>query len=167
MLGDLLTSLIAGTVVFVTLTTLSVPFPLLCGLWVALVDFLPTIGGALAGIPTVLFAFAHSLSAGLITALVFLIYTQLENHVLNPVIMSRTVKVNPLLILVSVFVGADIGSWVAGLFGGFVVALLAIPMAGVIQIITSELWRATAPDVAQPSMETAALQSHTVSPPPT
>ncbi len=167
MLGDLLTSLIAGTVVFVTLTTLSVPFPLLWGLWVALVDFLPTIGGALAGIPTVLFAFAHSLSAGLITALVFLIYTQLENHVLNPVIMSRTVKVNPLLILVSVFVGADIGSWVAGLFGGFVVALVAIPMAGVIQIITSELWRATAPDVAQPSMETAALQSHTVSPPPT
>jgi predicted PurR-regulated permease PerM len=151
----------------VTLTTLSVPFPLLWGLWVGLVDFLPTIGGALAGIPTVLFAFAHSLSAGIITALVFLIYTQIENHVLNPVIMSRTVRVNPLLILVSVFVGADIGSWVGGLFGGFVAALLAIPVAGAIQIITRELWRATAPDAAQPSMETAATQSHTASPPPT
>ena len=54
-LGNLLTSLIAGVVVFVTLTVLGVPFPLLWALWVALVDFLPMIGGALAGIPTVLF----------------------------------------------------------------------------------------------------------------
>ena len=55
-LGDLLTSLIAGVVVFVTLVCLRVPFPLLWALWVALVDFLPMVGGALAGIPTVLFA---------------------------------------------------------------------------------------------------------------
>jgi predicted PurR-regulated permease PerM len=51
-LGDLLTSLIAGVVIFVTLTALRVPFPLLWALWVALVDFLPMVGGALAGIPT-------------------------------------------------------------------------------------------------------------------
>jgi predicted PurR-regulated permease PerM len=48
MFGDLLTSLIAGIVVFVTLLILGVPFPLLWGLWVVLVDFLPVIGGALA-----------------------------------------------------------------------------------------------------------------------
>jgi hypothetical protein len=64
MFGDLLTSLIAGTVVFVTLLILGVPFPLLWGLWVALVDFLPMIGGALAGIPTVLFAFGLSADCG-------------------------------------------------------------------------------------------------------
>ncbi len=150
-LGDVLTSFIAGTVVFVTLTILSVPFPLLWGLWVAIVDFLPTIGGALAGIPTVLFALAHSLSAGVITAVVFLVYTQIENHVLNPVVMSRTVKVNPLLVLVAVFVGADIGSWVGGLFGGFVAALLAIPIAGAIQVITREVWIATAPVEQRPA----------------
>ena len=50
------------------------------------------IGGALAGIPTVLFALGHSLTAGIITLVVFLIYTQIENHVLNPVVMSRTVR---------------------------------------------------------------------------
>jgi predicted PurR-regulated permease PerM len=107
MLGDLLTSLIAGIVVFVTLTILGVPFAGLWALWVALVDFLPTIGGALAGIPTVLFALAHSLTAGVATAVVFLLYTFLENHVLNPVVMSRTVKVNPLLVMISVLIGAD------------------------------------------------------------
>src|SRR6266567_8454364 len=51
-LGNFLTSLIAGVVVFVTLLILGVPFALLWALWVALVDFLPMIGGALAGIPT-------------------------------------------------------------------------------------------------------------------
>jgi predicted PurR-regulated permease PerM len=145
MAGNLLTSLIAGIVVFVTLFVLGVPFPLLWALWVALVDFLPMIGGALAGIPTVLFATGHSLTAGVVTLVVFLAYTQIENHMLNPVIMSRTVRINPLLVLVSILVAASIGSWIGGFFGGFVAALLAIPTAGAGQVIVSELWRETAP----------------------
>jgi predicted PurR-regulated permease PerM len=143
-LGDLLTSLIAGSVVFVTLTVLGVPFAFLWGLWVALVDFLPEIGGALAGIPTVLFATTHSITAGIVTLVVFLVYTQFENRVLNPVIMSRTVKVNPLLVLVSILVAASVGGWIGGTFGGFVAALLAIPLAGSIQVIVREIWNTTA-----------------------
>jgi predicted PurR-regulated permease PerM len=145
MLGNILTSLIAGLVVFLTLMLLGVPYPLLWALWVALVDFLPMIGGALAGIPTVLFAAGHSLTAGIITLIVFLVYTQVENHILNPVIMSRTVRINPLLVLMSILVAASIGSWIGGLFGGFVAALLAIPAAGAIQVIVADLWRVTAP----------------------
>jgi predicted PurR-regulated permease PerM len=145
MLGNILTSVIAGLVVFVTLLVLGVPYPLLWALWVALVDFLPMIGGALAGIPTVLFALGQSFTAGLVTLVVFLIYTQVENHILNPVIMSRTVKINPLLVLLSILVAASIGSWIGGLFGGFVAALLAIPAAGALQVIVAETWQATAP----------------------
>lgn len=145
-LGDLVTSLVAGVVVFTTLAVLGVPFPFLWALWVALVDFLPMIGGALAGIPTVLFAVAHSFTAGIVTLAVFLLYTQLENHVLNPVVMSRTVKVNPLLVFLSILIGASIGSWIGGFFGGFVAALLAIPTAGAIQVVLQELWQ----DTAQP-----------------
>src|SRR5690348_152077 len=145
MAGNLLTSVIAGAVVFVTLLVLGVPFPFLWALWVALVDFLPMIGGALAGIPTVLFATTHSLTAGIVTLAVFLAYTQIENHVLNPVVMSKTVQINPLLVLISILVAASIGSWIGGLFGGFVAALLAIPAAGAGQVIVSELWRDTAP----------------------
>jgi len=145
MLGNLLTSLIAGAVVFVTLMILGVPFPLLWGLWVALVDFLPMIGGALAGIPTVLFAFGHSITAGVVTLVVFLAYTQIENHVLNPVVMSKTVKISPLLVLIAVLVGASIGSLIGGLFGGFVAALLAIPAAGALQVVVREVWQATDP----------------------
>jgi predicted PurR-regulated permease PerM len=150
-LGNLLTSLIAGVVVFVTLTLLGVPFPLLWALWVALVDFLPMVGGALAGIPTVLFALGHSLTAGIVTAAAFLIYQQIENHVLNPVIMSRTANVNPLLVLLSLLVAASVGDWVGGFFGSFVGALLAIPAAAALQVITRELWRASAQPSAGPA----------------
>jgi predicted PurR-regulated permease PerM len=144
MLGNILTSIIAGLVVFVTLMIMGVPFAFLWALWVALVDFLPMIGGALAGIPTVLFATFHSLTAGIVTLVVFLVYTQVENHILNPVVMSRTVKVNPLLVLLSILVGASIGSWIGGTFGAFVAALLAIPAAGALQVISRELWQTTA-----------------------
>ena len=156
MLGNFLTSIIAGVVVFVTLLALGVPFPFLWALWVALVDFLPVVGGALAGIPTVLFATGHSLTAGIVTLVVFLVYTQIENHVLNPVVMSKTVRINPLLVLMSILVAASIGSWIGGLFGGFVAALLAIPTAGAIQVIVSEVWRATAP----PAQAEAATEDH-------
>ncbi|MGH9047348.1 MAG: AI-2E family transporter [Acidimicrobiales bacterium] len=146
MIGNFITSVIAGVVVFITLTALGVPFAVLWGLWVALLDFLPLIGGAVAGIPTVLFALAHSLTAGIVTLVVFLVYTQVENHVLNPIVMSRTVRINPLLVLVAILVGANVGDLVGGFFGGFVGTLLAIPLAGSIQVIVREVWQATAPE---------------------
>ncbi|HLI73508.1 MAG TPA: AI-2E family transporter [Acidimicrobiales bacterium] len=146
MLGNFITSVIAGVVVFITLTIVGVPYPQLWALWVALVDFLPMIGGALAGIPTVLFALAHSLTAGIVTLVVFLAYTQVENHVLNPIVMSKTVRINPLLVLLAILVGANVGDFVGGFFGGFVGTLLAIPLAGSIQVIVRELWRSTAPE---------------------
>jgi predicted PurR-regulated permease PerM len=143
-LGNLLTSLIAGLVVFATLAVLGVPFPMLWAVWVALVDFLPMVGGALAGIPTVLFAAGHSLASGVITLVVFLAYTQLENHVLNPVVIGKTARVSPLLVLLSVLVGTSIGEWLGGTFGAFVAALVSVPLAGALQIVVRELWQATA-----------------------
>jgi predicted PurR-regulated permease PerM len=153
MLGNLATSVIAGIVVFVALLSVGVPFPQLWALWVALVDFLPMIGGALAGIPVVLFAAAHSLAAGVVTLVVFLCYTQIENHILNPIIMSRTVRISPLLVLMSVLVGASIGSWIGGIFGGFVAALLSIPAAGALQVIVREAWRLSGPPLRVPTEE--------------
>ncbi len=155
MLGNFATSIIAGLVVLVTLLILGVPFPFLWALWVALVDFMPMIGGALAGIPVVLFALTQSLTAGIVTLVVFGVYTQVENHILNPVIMSRTVKINPLLVLISILVGASLGSWLGGFFGGFVFALLSIPLAGAFQVIVREVWRSTDPAVFHPDPSAA------------
>jgi predicted PurR-regulated permease PerM len=141
--------------VLATLLLLGVPFPFLWALWVALLDFLPMIGGALAGIPVVLFALTQSFSAGIVTLVVFLIYTQVENHILNPVIMSRTVRINPLLVLVAILAGASIGSWIGGFFGGFVAALLAIPAAGAIQVIAKAIWQSSAATLGADSSDAA------------
>jgi predicted PurR-regulated permease PerM len=140
MIGSAVMSVLAGAVIFVTLLCLSVPFAVLFGLWVALVDFLPQIGGALAGIPVVLFALVHSVTAGVVTFIVFMIYTQLENHVLRPVIMSRSVKINALTVFIAILVGAEVGSWVAGIFGGFIGVLLAVPAAATIHVVSREVW---------------------------
>jgi predicted PurR-regulated permease PerM len=143
--GDLLTSLIAGLVIGATMWVLGLPFPLLFGLWVALVDFLPQIGGALAGIPTVVFAAVTSVPDAAILAAVFICYQQVENHVLNPMVMSRTVRTSPLLIFIAVLVGASLGASFGGAFGAVLAALLAVPTAACVQILARELWQLTAP----------------------
>jgi len=131
-IGNFATSVIAGLVCGITLMILHVPFAVVFGVWVALVDLLPLVGGLLAGVPTVAFAFLFSPAAGIVTLIVFLVYQQVENHLLNPVIMSRTVKLNPLWVLLSVLAGAEL----AGIVG----ALLAIPAAGTIHVVARDIW---------------------------
>jgi predicted PurR-regulated permease PerM len=141
MLGNFLTSVIAGIVVGITLAILGVPFALLLAVFVALVDLLPLVGGLLAGVPVVVIAAIHSVPAGIVMLVVFLVYQQIENHVLNPVIMSRTVRLNPFWVLLAVLVGAALGGRIAGGLGTFVGALIGIPIGGAVQVIVRELRR--------------------------
>ncbi|MDA8312172.1 MAG: AI-2E family transporter [Actinomycetota bacterium] len=141
MLGDFLTSIVAGAVVAVSLSLLGVPYPLLLGLWVGLVDFLPLVGGLLAGVPVVLIAAFHSFGAALVMLVVFLAYQEIENHVLYPLVMSKTVRLSPLWVLVAVLVGATLGDKIGSGLGAFVGALIAIPVGGALQVIARELRR--------------------------
>jgi predicted PurR-regulated permease PerM len=74
----------------------------------------------------------HSLPAAIVVLVFFIVYQQAENHLLQPVIMSRTVQLSALAVLVSVLIGVE-------LFG-FLGALLAIPVAGVISVISRDLY---------------------------
>jgi predicted PurR-regulated permease PerM len=140
MLGNLATSFIAGIVIFVTLRLTDVPYAGVLAIWVGVVDFLPLVGGLLAGVPTVAVALLHSLPAGVVTLAAFLIYQQIENHILNPVVMSRTVRLNPLWVLLAILVGVELGGLVGSTFGGLVGALLAVPTASAIQVLARDLW---------------------------
>lgn len=144
--GNFLTSIIAGVVSGITLAILGVPFALLLGVFVALVDLLPLVGGLIAGVPVVVIAVIHSLTAGIVMLIVFLAYQQIENHILNPIVMSKTVRLNPFWVLIAVLVGATLGGRVAGGLGSFVGALVGIPFGGAVQVVIRELRKG--PDAA-------------------
>jgi predicted PurR-regulated permease PerM len=54
--------------------------------------------------------------------------------------MSKSVKLNPLTVFVAILVGAEVGSWISGIFGGLVGVALAIPFAATIQVVIKEFW---------------------------
>jgi predicted PurR-regulated permease PerM len=131
--GNLVISVIAGVAAWVVLVALGVPYAGVLGLFVAFADLIPLVGATLGAVPTIAFAFLHSTTAGIVTTIFFIVYQQFENHVLQVSIMSRTVNVNPLTVLVSVLIGVQL----FGLLG----ALLAIPAAGIIQVVVIDLYR--------------------------
>ena len=97
------------------------------GLLVAILDLIPLAGATIAAILVTTVAFLDSTTSGIIMLIFFVVYQQLENHVLQPVVYGRTVQLSPLVVLISVLIGAEI----AGVIG----ALAAIPVAGTIQVI--------------------------------
>jgi predicted PurR-regulated permease PerM len=136
--GNLLISLIAGVASGVVLWLAGVPFAVALGLLVALLDLIPLAGATIAAVLCVLVAIAASGStAAIIVGVFFVVYQQLENHVIQPLVYGRTVQLSPLAVLVSVLVGAQI----AGVLG----ALAAIPIAGTIQVLLVD-WRANRPE---------------------
>jgi predicted PurR-regulated permease PerM len=143
--GGLINSAIAAVVMLITMLIMGVPFALLFALWVLLVDFLPQIGGLLAGVPVAIIAFVHSTSAGVVVTVVFIAFTLIQNHVLYPIVMARAVKVNSLLVFLSILVFGELGSWGGGTFGAFVGVLLAVPVAATIHAVVAEVWQATHP----------------------
>jgi predicted PurR-regulated permease PerM len=125
--GNLLISVIAGVSTTVVLLVLGVPYAVALGLLVAILDLIPLAGATIAAIIVGAIGFIHSIVAGIVLIVFFIVYQQVENHVLQPVVYSRTVQLSPLVILISVLIGAEL----AGVLG----ALAAIPVAGSIQVV--------------------------------
>ncbi len=140
MTGNLIISACAGLFAFLVLTILGVPGAIILALWVAFADLIPLVGATLGAIVAVIAALFVSPSAGITTLILFVLYQLFENSVLQTVIMSRKVRVSPLIVLLSVLAGVE-------LFG-FTGALLAVPVAGASSVVGKELWhhRPTAPD---------------------
>lgn len=147
-LGTGALSVLFGIVVLVTMLILGVPFALLIALWVALVAMIPLVGGLIAGAPSVVLATLHSPTAGLVTAIVFVGFQLVENHFLYPLVMSKTVRMNPLYVLLAVLVGANLGGVFGSALGALTGALVAIPVGGAIQVIFREVWARTRPTPA-------------------
>jgi predicted PurR-regulated permease PerM len=111
-----------------------VQYALALGLIVAILDLIPLAGATIAAIIVGIVAFLHSIVAGIVVVVFFIVYQQVENHLLQPVVYGRTVQLSPLAVLISVLIGAEL----AGVLG----ALAAIPVAGSLQVILREFLRA-------------------------
>jgi predicted PurR-regulated permease PerM len=130
--GNLLISAICGVLTYLVLRISGVPFAGLIALWVAVTDLIPLVGATLGGVVAAAAAFSQSVHVGIIVVVFFVVYQQLEGHLLQPLVYSRTVRLNPLAVVVSILLAAEL----AGVLG----ALLAIPVAGVVQIVIRDLW---------------------------
>src|SRR3954470_11232635 len=131
--GNLAISLIAGVTSTAVLLVLGVPYAVALGLIVALLDLIPLAGATIAAIIIGAVALIHSIVAGVIVIAFFILYQQLENHLLQPIVYNRTVALSPLVVLISVLIGAEL----AGVLG----ALGAIPVAGTIQVLVLDYLR--------------------------
>jgi predicted PurR-regulated permease PerM len=148
--GNLLISLIAAVSSAIVLFVLGSDYAIALAVVVAILDLVPLAGATLAAIIVSVVVFIElGWVKGVIIAVFFVIYQQLENHVLQPLIYGRTVQLSPLIVLVAVLIGAEL----AGILG----ALAAIPIAGIIQAIGRELvrYRAEAPQAPAPPPQEA------------
>jgi predicted PurR-regulated permease PerM len=130
--GNVLISLICGSLTYVALRLSGVPFAGLIALFVAVMDLVPLVGATIGGVVATLAGFIHSVPAGIAVLGFFVVYQLVENHLLQPMVFARTVRLNPLTVLIAILIGAEL----TGILG----ALLAIPVASMIQVILRDLW---------------------------
>jgi predicted PurR-regulated permease PerM len=131
--GNLLASLLAGFVATVLLLATGVPFALPLGIFVVVLELVPYLGPAVATVVLTLIGFTQGVIPGLVILGVLVGYHLLEGHTLRPLIYGRALKLSPLVVIIAILLGTEL----AGILG----ALLAMPVAGAIQVTIAELLR--------------------------
>jgi predicted PurR-regulated permease PerM len=129
--GALLISVIAGVTTAVFLLIAGVPYAFALAVIVALFDLVPQIGAMLGAVAVTIVGFATSVPVGIACIVFFVIYQQLENWLIYPRVMSRTVRVTDLAAIIAALLGAALL--------GIVGALIAIPAVAAIQLIVREV----------------------------
>ena len=146
--GNLLISLIAGVGAAIVLFALGSEYAIALAVVVAILDLIPLAGATLAAIIVATVSFIElGWVKGLIVVVFFVLYQQLENHILQPIIYGRTVQLSPLTVLIAILIGAEL----VGILG----ALAAIPVAGIVQAIFREIVRWRREAIVVPGAEVA------------
>jgi predicted PurR-regulated permease PerM len=130
-LGNIITSLIAGAGTYVWLLIFGVPYPVVLALFVALMDLIPVIGSTIGGVIVSLIALTVSLPVAIATAVFYIAYRQAEDYFLVPKIMGRAVEVPAVVTVLATLIG--------GALLGIIGALIAIPVAAAIRLLLNEI----------------------------
>lgn len=129
--GQLILSLVIGVLSYIGLTILNIPFALPLAMIAGVMEVIPVIGPIISALPAIFLAFTISPILSAAVSVMYLVIQQLENHLIVPQVMKRAVGLNPLIVILAIAIG--------GRLLGIAGALLAVPMAAVVQIIASEI----------------------------
>jgi predicted PurR-regulated permease PerM len=130
-LGNVVTSVIAGLGTYLWMLVFGIPYPILLGLFVAILDLIPVIGSTIGGAVVSLVALTVSLPVAIATLAFYIAYRLAEDYLLVPRIMGSTVKVPAVVSVVAVLIG--------GALLGIVGALVAIPIAAALRLLLQEV----------------------------
>lgn len=136
-LGDLLTSFIAGLGTLIWALIFGIPYAVFLGSLVALLDLVPMIGSTIGGVVVSLVALTVSLPLAIASAIFYLVYRFVEDYLLTPKVMARTVAVPGLVTVIATVIG--------GALLGIIGALVAIPVAAAVKLLLDQ--------IATPSLE--------------
>lgn len=131
--GQLILALIIASVYFIAFALIGVPYPILLALFGGLLEFIPYVGPFLAAVPALILAASVSPLVFVLTLIAILVIQQLENNLIVPKIMQRTVGLNPIISILAVMIGAQTF--------GVVGALFAIPVATAVSVVIAEVLR--------------------------
>jgi predicted PurR-regulated permease PerM len=137
--GTLLLATATGVALFVGGLVIGVPLTPMVALWAAVTNLIPQVGGFLGGSVFVLLALTKSPGTALAALVFFLVWQQLENHVLHPTIVGDAVNLSPPATMLAALVG--------GATAGIPGALVAVPLLGVLKSVALEI----RPDLAGPA----------------
>jgi predicted PurR-regulated permease PerM len=130
-LGNVATSVIAGLGTYLWMLAFGIPYPILLGLFVALLDLIPVIGSTIGGAVVSVVALTESLPVAIATLAFYIGYRLVEDYLLTPRIMGSAVKVPAVVSVVAVLVGGSL----LGIIG----ALVAIPVAAALRLLLEQV----------------------------
>src|SRR6476660_4829166 len=135
--GNIFISIIAGTLAFIVLEILAVPFAAALRVWVAIADLIPGVGAMLGAVVCVIVALFSAVGGGIAVGVYFVVYQRVENYVILPRVMTKAIDLAAPTVIITLLIGSSLG----GLAG----ALIALPIAAAIKVIVRGTWPGIAP----------------------
>jgi predicted PurR-regulated permease PerM len=131
-IGQLSLGFIVGSMSFVGLHLLGVPYALVLGIIAGILELIPYLGPTLSAIPAIIIAFTVSPILALLTLILYFLIQQFENYLIVPKVMEKSVNLHPVIIIIVILIG--------GKFAGITGAILAVPTATIISIVLDNFY---------------------------
>ncbi|WP_096201396.1 AI-2E family transporter [Bacillus sp. FJAT-45350] len=125
--GQILVSMSVGVIATTGLYLIGLPYAVLLGLFIGMTDIIPYFGAFLGAVPALIVAALQSWQMLIYTGLVILILQQIEGNILSPVIVGRTLHTHPVIIMLALILGIEIG--------GIIGLVLAVPILSIVKVI--------------------------------